>query len=81
MFYLVCESVEQRSKLIAHLKKEEVLAVFHYISLHSSPYYKAKHDGRELLNSDKFTDKLVRLPMYFELDVDIIVKKILKYER
>ena len=69
MFYLVCESVAQRTQLIAHLKKEEILAVFHYISLHSSPYYIEKYDGRELINSDKFTSRLVRLPMYYELDV------------
>jgi dTDP-4-amino-4,6-dideoxygalactose transaminase len=80
MFYLVCESTAQRTALIEHLKKEGVLAVFHYISLHSSPYYKDKHDGRELLNSNRFTDRLVRLPMYYELDVDNVVSKILKYE-
>jgi dTDP-4-amino-4,6-dideoxygalactose transaminase len=80
MFYLVCNSIEQRSALIEHLKKEEVLAVFHYISLHSSPYYKDKHDGRELLNSDLFTDRLVRLPMFYELNVESVVNKIVKYE-
>ena len=69
MFYLVCESVAQRKQLIAHLKKEGILAVFHYISLHSSPYYKEKHKGSALPNSDKFTDRLLRLPMYYELDV------------
>ena len=79
MFYLVCESIEQRTELITHLKKEGVLAVFHYISLHSSPYYKDKHDGRVLVNSDKFTDTLVRLPMYYELDVEKAVEKIMEF--
>ncbi|WP_427875201.1 dTDP-4-amino-4,6-dideoxygalactose transaminase [Flavobacterium sp. MMS24-S5] len=80
MFYLVCKSFEQRSNLIEYLKKESVLAVFHYISLHSSPYYKDKHDARELINSDLFTDRLLRLPMFYELDVENVVKKIVKYE-
>ncbi|AOW08118.1 dTDP-4-amino-4,6-dideoxygalactose transaminase [Flavobacterium gilvum] len=80
MFYLVCKSIEQRSTLIEHLKNEGVLAVFHYISLHSSPYYNDKHNGRELVNSDMFTDRLLRLPMFYELDVESVVNKIIKYE-
>jgi dTDP-4-amino-4,6-dideoxygalactose transaminase len=76
MFYLICNSLEQRTALIEHLKKEGVLAVFHYISLHSSPYYKDNHDGRILVNSDGFTEKLLRLPMFYELDVKMVVMKI-----
>lgn len=79
MFYLVCESLEQRTAIIAHLKNYDILAVFHYISLHSSPYYLEKHDGRDLINSDNYTNRLVRLPMYYELDVEKVVSKIMKY--
>ena len=68
MFYLVCKSLEDRTTLIKKLKDNDVLAVFHYLSLHSSPYYKDKHDGRELPNCDKFADCLVRLPLYYDLD-------------
>lgn len=68
MFYLVCSSLEDRSRLIYALKSNDVLAVFHYLSLHSSPYYKDKHDGRSLPNCDQFADCLVRLPMYYELE-------------
>ncbi|GHT59035.1 dTDP-4-amino-4,6-dideoxy-D-glucose transaminase [Bacteroidia bacterium] len=67
MFYLVCNSLEDRSKLITHLKENGILAVFHYLSLHSSPFYKDKHDGRELKNCDNFADCLVRLPLFYEL--------------
>lgn len=67
MFYLVCRSMDERSKLIRYLKENGILAVFHYLSLHSSEYYKDKHDGRELPNCDRFADCLVRLPMYYEL--------------
>ncbi|MBR0499374.1 MAG: dTDP-4-amino-4,6-dideoxygalactose transaminase [Bacteroidales bacterium] len=75
MFYLVCRSIEERTALIARLKENGVLAVFHYLSLHSSPYYKDRHDGRALPCCDRFADCLVRLPMYYELlpeDVDRI---------
>jgi dTDP-4-amino-4,6-dideoxygalactose transaminase len=76
MFYLVCESIEQRTSLINHLKQNEILAVFHYISLHSSPFYKEKHDGRILENSDNFTDKLLRLPMFYELNPFLVIEKL-----
>jgi dTDP-4-amino-4,6-dideoxygalactose transaminase len=72
MFYLVCNSLEDRSKLIAHLKRNDILAVFHYLSLHSSEYYKEKHDGRELKNCDRFADCLVRLPLFYELSTNDI---------
>ena len=67
MFYLVCNSLEERTALIKHLKDNGVLAVFHYLSLHSSPYYADKHDGRELPECDRYADCLVRLPMYYGL--------------
>ena len=66
-FYLVCNSLDDRTKLINYLKQNGVMAVFHYLSLHSSPYYTDKHDGRELPNCDRFADCLVRLPMFYEL--------------
>ena len=67
MFYLVCNSLEERSALIEHLKKQEINAVFHYLSLHKSPFYKTKHDGRNLPESDGYENCLLRLPFYFEL--------------
>lgn len=70
MFYLVCNSLEERTGLINKLKGNGIGAVFHYLSLHSSPYYQDKHDGRELPNCDRFADCLVRLPMFYELDIN-----------
>jgi dTDP-4-amino-4,6-dideoxygalactose transaminase len=67
MFYLICRSLDERSKLIAHLKAQGILAVFHYLSLHQSPFYAEKHDGRALPQSDFYSDCLVRLPLFFEL--------------
>lgn len=70
MFYLVCGDLAQRTALIASLKQQQIHAVFHYLSLHGSPYFTAQHDGRPLPNSDRFSDCLVRLPLYFEMSDD-----------
>jgi dTDP-4-amino-4,6-dideoxygalactose transaminase len=67
MFYLVCNDLAERSALIDHLKEQHILPVFHYLSLHKSPFYADKHDGRNLMWSDHYTDCLVRLPLYYEL--------------
>ena len=67
MFYLICKSNEDRNGLIKHLKHNSIRAVFHYLSLHKSPFYKDKHDKRVLVNSDLFTETLVRLPLFYEL--------------
>lgn len=67
MFYLVFKNLEDRTAMITKLKESDILAVFHYLSLHNSDYYQSKHDGRILLNSDHFENCLLRLPFYFEL--------------
>jgi dTDP-4-amino-4,6-dideoxygalactose transaminase len=77
MFYLVYENIEQRTKFINKLKKSNINAVFHYLSLHSSPFFAEKHDGRCLVQSDRYSNCLLRLPFYNELtneDQNRIVK-------
>ena len=74
MFYLVCNNIEERTELIKELKANEIQAVFHYLSLHSSPYYQEKHDGRDLPNCDRYADCLVRLPMYYELEMSVLME-------
>lgn len=76
MFYIKLKNVDRREKLISILKKNDYHAVFHYISLHSSPYYIAKHYGRELINSDNFTNCLLRLPLFYELNEDDIKRMV-----
>ena len=73
MFFLTCESLEQRTAIIQKLREADILAVFHYLSLHSSPYYSDKHDGRRLPETDKFSDCLIRLPLFYELNSDMVV--------
>lgn len=67
MFYLVCPNLAVRTRLIEGLRSHGIHAVFHYLSLHSSPYYTDRHDGRSIPNSDRFSDCLVRLPLFYEL--------------
>lgn len=80
MFYMVCKDANQRDEIILKLKNNGVLAVFHYLSLHKSPFYKGKHDGRNLPFSDFYSDCLVRLPMFYELkegEISFIIETIL----
>lgn len=70
MFFVVCNHAQDRENLIAFLKTKSINAVFHYLSLHKSTYYTPKHDGRELPNSDFYSDCLVRLPFYYELSLE-----------
>ncbi|MBN8664013.1 MAG: dTDP-4-amino-4,6-dideoxygalactose transaminase [Chitinophagales bacterium] len=67
MFYIVCRSLEERTGLMEFLKEKKIGAVFHYLSLHKSPFYQDKHDGRALPYADHYTDCLLRLPLYYEL--------------
>lgn len=67
MFYLVLPNLDARTSLIDKLKGKDILAVFHYLSLHKSPFYAPHHDGRELPHCDHFADCLVRLPLFYEL--------------
>ena len=70
MFYIVLPSLEARTALIKYLKENGVGAVFHYLSLHSSEYYKSKHDGRALPQCDRYADCLVRLPLFYDLTIE-----------
>lgn len=74
MFYLLLPDLEKRTALIKYLKDNDIQAVFHYLSLHSSEYYKNKHDGRELPECDRYMDTLVRLPLFYDMEIADIVK-------
>lgn len=72
MFYIVFNDANGRDSFINYLKANQVNPVFHYLSLHTSDFYTAKHDGRDLVNSDKYTEGLVRMPLYYDLQVSEI---------
>jgi len=69
MFYMTCNSREQRDRVIDTLGENDILAVFHYLSLHKSRFFNGKHDGRVLPNADLYSERLVRLPFYYELEI------------
>lgn len=77
MFYLIFPDIETREKAIQALKAAGIWAVFHYLSLHNSPFYQDKHDGRALPETDRYSDCLLRLPLFFELtpqEQDLVIQ-------
>ena len=79
MFYMLCSNLAERTALITFLKEQGVHAVFHYICLHTSPFYSEYYNGEGLPNAMKYDETLVRLPMFYELtdnEVDYIVNSI-----
>jgi dTDP-4-amino-4,6-dideoxygalactose transaminase len=82
MFYLVLNSLEERTALMNHLRSKNIHTVFHYLSLHKSPYYTSRYKGKELPNADRYTDCLLRLPMFCDLkteEVDKVCEQIQKF--
>ena len=83
MFYIKTKNLEERTELIKYLKENGIQAVFHYIPLHTSP---AGKKFGVFHGEDKYTtiesEKLVRLPMYYELtrkDQDEVISKIKEF--
>jgi dTDP-4-amino-4,6-dideoxygalactose transaminase len=68
IFYILFPDVEKRNACIDHLKNNYILSVFHYLSLHKSPFFQQKHDGRELTETDRYSETLLRVPLYYELE-------------
>lgn len=67
MFYLMFKSSAERDRMMNFLKSNKILAVFHYLPLHKSDYYKDKYEGVELMNCDNYSDCILRLPLYYDL--------------
>lgn len=85
MYYIKTKDIEERSALIQYLKEQGVQTVFHYIPLHTAPA--GKKFGR-FCGEDRYTTKeserLLRLPMYYQLkesDRAYVVKKIYEFYR
>ena len=78
LFYLILTDIKQRKQFIEHLKSKGIMAVFHYQSLHKSLFYLKQnyHDTLELPMADHYSDRLLRLPLFFSLteqeQIDII---------
>jgi dTDP-4-amino-4,6-dideoxygalactose transaminase len=68
MFYILAADIEERTSLIAHLRAAGILAVFHYVPLHSSPFAQSLGVAQKHLpRTDEVSARLLRLPMYFDL--------------
>lgn len=85
MFYIKAKDLEERSRLIAHMKDNAIGCVFHYIPLHTAPA--GQRFGR-FHGEDKYTTKeserLMRLPMYYNLsekECDLVIEKIIDFYR
>jgi dTDP-4-amino-4,6-dideoxygalactose transaminase len=82
MYYIVCNSLNQRNQLITFLADNGVQAVFHYQPLHSSAYYLNQHGDRELKNATLYGDCLLRLPLFNTLtnnQIDYIINRVCSF--
>jgi dTDP-4-amino-4,6-dideoxygalactose transaminase len=82
LFYILAQSLDERSALTAWLRERQVNAVFHYQRLHSSPFFQALHDGRPLLHTERYADTLLRLPLHYALtdaDVDYVIEQVIAF--
>jgi dTDP-4-amino-4,6-dideoxygalactose transaminase len=68
MFYVLTADIEERTAMISHLRKAGILAVFHYVPLHSSPFAKSLGVPQvKLPVTDDRSSRLLRLPMFYDL--------------
>lgn len=83
MFYIKAKDLTERTALINHLKANGILAVFHYIPLHSAPAgLKFGRFHGEDVYTTKESERLCRLPMYYRLQdeqVDYIISKVKEF--
>lgn len=85
MYYLLFKDLKTRTKFIEYMKQNEIMTVFHYIPLHSSPMGKkyCKTIGKMVI-TDRISETLVRLPMFYELsdeEIQIITTTAEKFLR
>ena len=83
MFYIMLKDLEERTAFISHMKENGVLCVFHYVPLHSAPagLKFGRFDGEDRYTTAD-SDRLVRLPMYYELseeDSDKVISTALDF--
>ena len=83
MFYVKLADLEQRTAFISYMKSNDVQCTFHYIPLHSAPagLKFGRFDGNDDYTT-KESERLVRLPMYYNIDADDlnrVINSVLNY--
>jgi dTDP-4-amino-4,6-dideoxygalactose transaminase len=68
VFYLIFGSKKIREAYIKHMALNNVQAQFHYVCLHNSPFYKQTHGKRVLPMAKFYQDRLVRLPLFYDME-------------
>ena len=80
MFQILVRDLETRTALIDHLKARGILAIFHYVPLHTSPMGESLGYHRGMLPvTEDISDRLLRLPFFFELkdeEIDVVTQEI-----
>ncbi|MEO6453933.1 MAG: dTDP-4-amino-4,6-dideoxygalactose transaminase [Ginsengibacter sp.] len=82
IFYIVCKSIEERTALMLFLKTRLIESMFHYVSLHTSSFYLSYNKNIKLPNAERFSDCLLRLPLFPDLsetDVILIASKVKQF--
>jgi dTDP-4-amino-4,6-dideoxygalactose transaminase len=82
IFYFLCNDNMTQQAILSYLKSNGILAVFHYLPLHESPFYANKHDGRDLPYSKMISENIVRLPLYYNLtneEQDFVIESVIKF--
>jgi dTDP-4-amino-4,6-dideoxygalactose transaminase len=82
LFYIVTNDPAQRDKLIKYLLQKGIQAVFHYLPLHQSPYFKDKYQGLPLPEAERYADCLLRLPFYYDLteqDIETVTSAVFSF--
>lgn len=75
MFYILLQDIQTRMELIAHLKERGILSVFHYVPLHTSPVGQSLGYRKGMLPlTENLSERVLRLPFYFELEEDDIYR-------
>jgi dTDP-4-amino-4,6-dideoxygalactose transaminase len=83
IFYILTKTPEARNSLLSYLGEKRIQAIFHYLCLHQSPFFRKDHpESGSLPNAEFFSSCLIRLPLYFDLDkqkIDLIAEEIFNF--
>ena len=83
MFYIKVSDLETRTELISYLKEKGIMAVFHYVPLHSAPAGRkfGRFNGEDRYTT-KESERLIRLPLFYSIsdeEVEYIIDKLKAY--